>query len=324
MHINAFARACGALVLAIAPAAAQAADYPVKPIRVIVHSPPGGAPDVVARIIAERLGPALGQPVIVDNRPGASGTIALAAVAKAEPDGHTLGTISPPQVVAPALMSRMPYDTARDLAPVRETTRASMLLVVRAESPLRTVAALIATARAQPGRLTYGSAGNGTPQHLAAEAFKRAAGIDLHHVPYKGAPAAVSAMLGEQIDLMFTSAVTIGAHIRASKLQPLATTGASRQPGFPDVPTLAELGFSGFEVRDWQGLVAPANTPKPVLERIAREVARVLEQPEVAERLAAVGVEPVGDSDPERFGSLLRRESERWARVVREAGVRAD
>jgi tripartite-type tricarboxylate transporter receptor subunit TctC len=324
VNINAFARACGALVLAIAPAAAQAADYPVRPIRVIVHSPPGGAPDVVARIIAERLGPALGQPVIVDNRPGASGTIALAAVAKAEPDGHTLGTISPPQVVAPALMARMPYDTARDLAPVRETTRASMLLVVRAESPLRTVAALIATARAQPGRLTYGSAGNGTPQHLAAEAFKRAAGIALHHVPYKGAPAAVSAMLGEHIDLLFTSAVTIGAHIRVGKLQALATTGAARQPGFLDVPTLAELGFAGFEVRDWQGLVAPANTPPPVLERIAREVAKVLEQAEVSERLAAVGVEAVGDSDPERFGSLLRRESERWARVVREAGVRAD
>ncbi len=309
---------------AITDAAAQPAPaYPIKPIRVIVHAPPGGGPDVVARIIGERLAPALGQAIVVENRPGASGTIALAAVAKAEPDGYTLGTMSPPQVVAPSLVP-LPYDTARDLAPVRQTTRYSMILVVRAGSTLRSIPEVVAVAKAQPGRITYASAGNGTPHHLAAEVFRRDAGVSIHHIPYKGAPAAAAALLGEQVNLLFTSAVTVGAHIRAGKLRPLATTGPSRIAGFPDVPTLAELGFIGFDVRDWQGFVAPSQTPKAIIERIATEVAKVLAQPEVVERLAGIGVEPVADSDPALFGALIRNELERWAKVVPEAGIRAD
>lgn len=310
---------------AIPHAAAQSTSaYPSKPIHVIVHSPSGGAPDVVARIIGERLALVLGQPIVIENRPGGSGTIALAAVAKAEPDGYTLGTMSPPQVVAPSLVPQLPYDTARDLAPVRQTTRASMILVVRTGSPLRSIPELVAAAKAQPGRLTYASAGNGTPQHLAAEVLRRDAGVNIHHVPYKGGSAAVAALLGEQVDLLFTSAVTVGAHIHASKLRPLATTGPSRIAAFPDVPTLAQLGFIGFDVRDWQGFVAPSHTPKPIIERIATEVAKVLARPEVVERLAGIGVESVADSDPALFGALIRTELDRWAKVVREAGIRAD
>jgi tripartite-type tricarboxylate transporter receptor subunit TctC len=310
---------------AIAHAAEQSMPaYPIKPIHVIVHSPPGGAPDVVARILSERLAPALGQPVVVENRWGGSGTVALAAVARAEPDGYTLGTMSPPQAVAPSLVPQLPYDTARDLAPIRQTTRASMILVVRAGLPLGSVSELIAAAKAQPGRLTYASAGNGTPQHLVAEVFRRDAGVDIRHVPYKGAGAAVAALLGEQVDLLFTTAVTVGAHIHAGRLRPLASTGPSRISGFPDVPTLAESGFAGFDVRDWEGLVAPAHTPQSVIDRIAAEVSKALSAPEVVERLARVGLDPVADSDPAAFGVLIRSELERWAKVVREAGIRVD
>jgi tripartite-type tricarboxylate transporter receptor subunit TctC len=326
MKLEAAAFAIAVLgVPAIGRAAEQSMSaYPIKPIHLVVHSPPGGAPDVVARIISERLAPALGQPVVVENRWGGSGTIALAAVARAEPDGYTFGTMSPPQTVAPSLVPQLPYDTVRDLAPVRQTTRASMILVVRARSPLGSVPELIAAAKAQPGRLTYASAGNGTPQHLVAEVFKRDAGVDIRHVPYKGAGAAVAAMLGEQVDLLFTTAVTVGAHIHAGKLRPLATTGPSRISGFPDVPTLAESGFAGFDVRDWEGLVAPAHTPTPAIERLATEVNKVLAEPEAVGRLARVGMDPVADSDPAAFGALIRSELERWAKVVRETGMRVD
>ena len=283
-----------AVLLAGAFAASQTAAqstpaYPTKPIRLITHAPPGSAPDVVARIIGERLAPALGQPIVVDNRPGASGTIALAAVAKAAPDGYTLGTVSPPHAVAPSLVPQLPYDTARDLAPVRQTTQASMILVVRGGSPLRSLPELVAAAKAQPGRLAYASGGNGTPLHLAAEVFRLRAGVELHHVPYKGAAAAVAALLGEQVDLLITTAVTVGAPIRSGKLRALATTGPSRMVAFPEVPTLAELGFTGFDVRDWQGFVVPSKTPKFVIERLAAEVAKVLAQPEIKERLAGIG-----------------------------------
>jgi tripartite-type tricarboxylate transporter receptor subunit TctC len=260
----------------------------------------------------------------VENRTGASGTIALAAVAKARADGYTLGTMSPLQTVAPSLVPQVPYDTARDLAPVRQTTQASLILVVRSGSSLRSLPELVAAAKAQPGRLTYASGGNGTPLHLAAELFKLRAGVDIYHVPYKGAVAAVAALLGDQADLVITTAVTVGAPIRSGRLRAIATTGPSRNASFSDVPTLAELGFIGFDVRDWQGLVAPSQTPKPIIERIATEVAKVLAQPEMVERLAGIGVEPVADSDPAAFGALIRTELARWAKVVREAGIRTD
>jgi len=310
--------------LAPTPALAASPNYPTKPIRVITHAPPGGSPDVIARIIGERLAAALGQPIVVENRPGASGTIALAAVAKAQPDGYTLGTMTFSHAVAPGLVAQLPYDTARDLAPVRQTTRASIFLVVRAESPLRSVPELVAAAKAQPGRLTYATPFNGTPPHLAAEVFKWRAGIDIHHVPYKGAPAAMTALLGEQVDLLSASPSTVVALIRSGKLRAIATTGPQRMPAYPEVPTLSELGFADFDVRDWQGFVVPSKTPKSVIERLAAEVAKVLEQPVIKERIAGMGMEPVADSSPEAFGALIQSELARWAKVVREAGIRVD
>ena len=304
------------------PACAQ--GYPAKPIHLIAHSPPGAAPDVVARIVGERLAPVLGQPVVIENRWGASGTLALAAVARAEPDGYTLGTMSPIQAVAPSLVPQLSYDTARDLAPVTLVTRASMILVVRTGSQLDSVSALVAAAKAQPGRLSYASGGNGSPPHLVAEVFRRDATIDIQHVPYKGTGAAAAALLAGQVDMLFTTAVTIGAHIRSGKLRPLATTGPKRIAGYPEVPTLAESGFAGFDVRDWEGIVAPARTPRSVIERITTEVTKVLAEPEVRERLARIGLDPVADSDSSSFGPLIRSELDRWAKVVREAGIRVD
>jgi tripartite-type tricarboxylate transporter receptor subunit TctC len=318
------ARTIVACMLSLVASCAAAVDYPSKPIRLIVHSPPGGGPDVMARILAERLSPVVGQPVVVENRPGASGTIALALVAKSDPDGHTLGTISPPQTVAPAIMDRMPYDTLRDLAPVRQTTRASLILVVRAGSPLDSLGRLVSAAKERPGALTYASAGNGTPQHLAAEAFKRAASIDVHHVPYKGAGAALAALLGEQVDVLFTTSVTAGPHLQSRRLRALATTGPTRMMGLADVPTLAEQGIPGFDVRDWQGLVAPSATPRAVLERISNEVGRILNDPVVNDRLRGMAVEAVPDSGPESFAALVRSELARWQAVAREGGIRAD
>jgi tripartite-type tricarboxylate transporter receptor subunit TctC len=297
--------------------------YPAKPIR-FVSTAAGSPPDVVARIIGERLAVALGQPIVVENRPGASGTIAMAAIAKAPPDGYTLGSMSPLHTIAQSLVPQLPYDTARDIAPVRLVTRASLILVVRADSPLRSVPELVAEAKARPGRLSYSSSGNGTPPHLAAELFKLRAGIDVLHVPYSGSPAATAALLGTQVDLQFSSPAAAGAHLRSGKLRALATTGPARMTALPEAPTLAELGFADFDVRDWQGFVAPAGTPRPVIDRIAAEVARVLEQPEVKERLARLGLEPVTDSGPEALDALMRAEIVRWAKVVREAGIRVD
>lgn len=313
-----------ASIAAHAGAQPAVAAYPTKPIRIIVNSAPGSPPDVVARIIGERLALALGQPIVVENRQGAVGTIALAAVAKAAADGYTLGTISPPHTAAPSLLAQMPYDTARDLAPVRQMTRASYLLLVRSNSPMGSLSELIALAKEQPGHLTYASSGNGTPPHLAAEMFKLQAGIKIHHVPYKGAPAAMTALLGEQVELLFATVSTAGTHLRSGKLRALATTGLARIAAFPEVPTAVELGFRDFQVWDWQGLVAPGTTPKPIVERIAAEVGRVLEGSEVQQRFAAIGMEPVADSAPEAFGALIRSELTRWARVVREADIRVD
>jgi tripartite-type tricarboxylate transporter receptor subunit TctC len=314
------------LGVALAPCAglAQTPDYPTKPIRIITHAAPGSSPDINARILGERIGAALGQTVIVENRVGASGTLSLAAVAKAPPDGYTLGTITMSHAVAPALVARMPYDTTLDLAPVRQTTQGPLFLIVGTDAPWRTVSELIATAKAQPGRLTYASAGNATPLHLFGELFKSRTGTDILHIPYKGAVAATTALLGQQVDLLSSSGTAAVAHIRAGKMRALATASPQRSLVLPEVPTLDELGFSGFDVRDWQGIVAPAKTPRFIIDRLAAELAKAVTQPDVKTRLEHNGVEHVVDSSPEAFGTLIQSELARWTKTAREAGMRAD
>jgi tripartite-type tricarboxylate transporter receptor subunit TctC len=312
------------LLLAVLPLMpAYAVAYPDKPVRLIAGA--RGTPgDVVARVLSERLSAGLGQRVVVDNRPGAINTIALAHVVKAEPDGHTLGVMGMPSTVAPALIARIPYDTARDFAPVRQISWVTHVLVVRARSPVTSVPALVAAAKARPGGLTFASGGNGTPAHLSGELFRRSASIPIRHVPYKGALEGVTAVMGEEVDMMFATTPAVAGHIASGRLRALATPAPSRLAAFPEVPTLRELGYPEIEMRDWHGIVAPRHTPPAILSRLGDEIAAAVSHNEVQEQLAALGASPAMDSTPARFGALIRSDLARWAKVVREAGIQAD
>ncbi len=297
--------------------------YPTKPIRLIVSGAPGSPPDALARIISEPLA-ALGQPVMVEDRPGGVGTLAMGAVAKAAPDGHTLGIIGLSQMVAPSLVPQMSYDIARDLAPVTQLVWTATILVIRPSSPLTTVADFVALAKAKPSALTYASAGNGTPSHLASELFKHHAGIEVQHVPYKGMPAGLAAVMGEQVDIAFAGIATALPLIKSGKLRALGTAGARHLPAFPDLPTIAELGFAGYHLNEWYGVVAPAGTPPEVIAKLASEMVRVVALPETKARLAHLGLYQAENPGPEALGALIRAELPRWKQIVREASIHVD
>jgi tripartite-type tricarboxylate transporter receptor subunit TctC len=310
------------VLLAAAAGVAAQPDYPSRPVRVIAGAPIGTPGDVAVRILSEPLGALLGQPVVVENRPGAIGTIGLGTVAKANADGHTLGVFTMPSTVAQSLLSKMPYDTVRDFAPVRQLAWVSNVLVVRPAAPFTSVGELVAAAKARPLQLTFASGGNGTPAHLSGELFRLNAAIEMRHVPFNGAVAGVAAVMGEQVDMMFAIAPAVIGHIQAGRLRALATPAPSRLPALPELPTLAELGYA-VDVRDWTGIVAPAATPKATIARIESALATVLGQKEVRARLAAAGFEPA-ESSAESFGQLIRGEVQKWARVVSEAGIKPD
>ena len=313
------------MVLAsIAPAALTQVTFPAKTIRIIAPVPPGSPPDVVARVIADQLSRDFGQPVIVENRPGANQTIGLGFVAAAAPDGYTLGMVSLPTAVVPSIVARMPFDTMRDLAPVREIAWTSNVLVVNNSSDIGSVRDLIAKAKAQPGRVTFASGGNGTPAHVIAELFRDTAGIDLLHVPFRGAVEGVAALVGGHVDLMFASAGAVEGQVRAGKLKALAQTTATRLPGFKDVPTLIELGFTQVAVRDWQGIVAPAGTPAVVLNRLSTAIGQALLRQETQDRLRSLALYAVDDSDPHTFGQFMESELRRWAAVAKTANLQAE
>jgi tripartite-type tricarboxylate transporter receptor subunit TctC len=298
--------------------------WPSKPIRIIAASAPGSPPDVVARIVGERLVAALGQPVVVENRPGAIGTIGLNAVAKATPNGYTFGVISLPNLIAPTLLRNVPFDMVADLAPVIQTNWESHLLVVLASSPWKSVKDIVAQAKSQPDRITFASGGNATPAHLSGEFFKRTTGIDIRHVPFKGASAGVTAVVGGEVDTMFAATPAAGPHIQSGRLRALATPAPRRIPAFADVPTMIELGYAGVEIRSWQGLVAPRATPKVIIDRMASEIAKSAALPDIKARFATLGLETVPKGGSEAFGVLIRSESVRWSKVARDAGLRAD
>ena len=310
------------LTLAIVAQAATPPAWPNRPIRMIVTSTPGSPPDIVARMVGERLVPAFGQPVVVENRPGAVGTIGLNVVAKATPDGYTYGILSITHLVAPVLLPSVPFDIVTDFAPVVQVNWESQLLVVRAASSWKSVKDLVAFAKSQPGRITFASGGNGTPAHLSAEFFKRHTGIDIRHVPFKGPVAGVSAIVGEQIDIMFSATSAASPHIQSGRLRALATPAPHRVPAFAEVPTMIELGYAGVEIRGWHGIVAPATTPKAIIARVASEIAKLSALS--TERLAVLGMAPAGQSGPEAFGILIRSELARWNKVARDAGIRAE
>jgi tripartite-type tricarboxylate transporter receptor subunit TctC len=312
------------LLVAIHAGAQSVARYPSKPIHFIVPSPAGSPPDVVARTLSERLAPAFNQPVVVENRAGAIGTIGLHAVAKSKPDGYVFGILSMAYVVAPSLLANVPYDTATDLAPVTQVVWGSHILVLRTASPYNSIAELIASARAKPGQITFTSGGNGTPAHLSGELFRLRAGIDIRHVPFKSAPAGVAAVLGGQVDLMFAATAAAAPHIRAGKLRALATTVPRRLSAFPDVPAMAESGFPGFDTREWTGIVAPAGTPHEIITKVSDEIAAVMSSADVKERFVSTGMDPATQPGPEAFAALIRSEIARWAGVVRDAGIRIE
>ena len=317
--------ACALTAAGVAQAQSSgAAVYPARPIHWILPGAPGSPPDVAARIVGERLAAELGQPVIVENRPGASGTIALAAVAKSAPDGYTLGMLTVPQIVAPSMFPVLPYDTQHDFVPVTQFVRTRFLLAVRADSPFRSLGELISFAKGSPGHLTFASVGNGSVPHLAGELLRLEAGIDIRHIPYKSGPFAFTALLGGQVDMVFAPPSTLSVHIKSGKLRALVTLAPLRLPEYPDVPTIAEAGFPGLEMGDWFSIVAPAGTPPAIVDRLSGAAHKALAQGGASERLASAGFAPVLDSSPDRFALVIQSELKRWATVVREAGIHAD
>jgi tripartite-type tricarboxylate transporter receptor subunit TctC len=314
----------GLLAATLGAAQAQPADWPNKPVRWVVPFPPGGAMDAIARLLGERAGKALGQTFVVENRPGAGGNIGAAAVAKAPADGHTIMITSIGMATNAPLYGRLPYDPVKDFAPVSLLAVVPNVLVVNAtQSKARTVKDVVAAARQTPGRLTYASAGNGTSIHLAGEVFASMTQTDLTHVPYKGSGPAVADLLGGQVDSMFDSVTSARPHIASGKLRALAVTTSTRSRALPDVPTMAEAGVPGYDVSPWFAVFVPAGTPRPVVDKLNAALLDAMRHPDVATRLDALGVEPIG-STPEALAAHLASESARWARVIAERGIKID
>jgi len=309
---------------ALAHGSPRAQEFPTKPIRMVCPLPPGSPSDVLARALAERVSAAWGQPVVVDNRPGATGAIGLDAVAKAAPDGHTVGILFMTHTVLPSLFGKLPYDTERDVLPITNLVWLYNALAVPAASPVRSVQDLVRTARERPGRLNYASGGNGSPAHLVAEFFKQRADLRIVHVPFRGPADAVQALMGEQVDLMFATTSAAVPQIRAGRLRPLAVTSPQRLAALPDVPTMAEAGVPGWDVREWQGVAAPAGTPPAIVARWNAELARAMTDPGVRERLSALGMEVAAPNPPQAFAALVKGELGRWSGMVKALGLRVD
>ncbi|WP_416052469.1 Bug family tripartite tricarboxylate transporter substrate binding protein [Cupriavidus basilensis] len=315
--------ACAALCAQLALPVRAADNYPTKPLRLVVPFTPGGTTDILARLMAQKLGEALGQTVVVDNRPGAGGNIGAEAVAKAAPDGYTLlmGTLGT-QVTNQFLYARMPYDSAKDFAPVTLIANSPNVLLTNATLPVKSVAELIALARQRPGSLNYASTSTGGSPHLSGELLDSMAGVKMQHVPYKGAAPAMTDLLAGQVNLMFDNLPSALAQIQAGKVRALAVTSPQRSPILPDVPTVAESGLPGYVVNSWFGLLAPAGTPPALVARLQQTVAKVLATPEVKQRIEQLGAVPGGDS-PAAFAAVIRADTEKWARVIKSAGIQA-
>jgi len=322
---SAAALIAAALFLSIAAAAydAHAGGYPERSIKLIVPTTAGSGPDLIARLVGERLAASMGQQVVVENRPGAIGTIGLNAVAKAPPDGYTLGVLTTAFLAAPSLIAQMPYDTGRDLSPVAVVTTGFQNLNVRSTLPVYSVAELVSEAKARPGVLKYSSQGNGTPAHLVMKQFEQQMGIELVHVPYKGGPLATTALLRGDVDLCIAGMVTMGPHVKSGAVRALATFGPRRLATHPELPTMAELGYPELEFSGWVGVVVPAGTPPEVIERLRMELVDIVARPDVKERLGQWGMEPTRLGPPE-FRRLIHRELQRYGQLVRDARITVD
>jgi tripartite-type tricarboxylate transporter receptor subunit TctC len=303
---------------------AAAQGYPNKPIRLILAVPAGATPDVTARLITPGLSQVLGQQLVVDNRGGAGGLIGAELASKASPDGYTVYIGSPGALtILPHLRKNVPYDTLRDFAPISLISIGPFVLITNPSVPVKTVKELIALAKAQPGKLSYASAGTGVANHLAMELFKQMTGVDILHVPYKGAPQAVIDVMAGHMQMMFNSIAPILANIKAGRLRVLGIASAKRSPQLPDVPTISEAGVPGFEAVNWFGMFAPAKTPKPIITRLNEAVVKVVRSPEIQSQFAALGADTVGSS-PDEFAAFLRRDMEQYAKIVKLSGAKLD
>ena len=311
-----------AVICLFAVGAASAQTYPDRPVRLVVGFPPGGAADILGRIVAQQLTPGLGEQVVVDNRGGAGGLIATEITARANPDGYTLLFTSIPHVINPHLYRKVSYDALKDFTPIIHFVSVPLMMATGASLPAKTVKELIVLAKAKPGAVSYGSGGSGSSSHLAMELFKSMAGIDLTHIPYKGVGPMITDMLGGQVSLTIASAVPLSPQVRAGKLRALGVTGPKRSSAFPDVPAIAET-VPGYEVVNWFGVIAPAGTSKAIVMRINSELNRALQSPELVKALAAQTAEAVGGT-PEAFGKVIRADFAKWAKVVKDSGARVD
>jgi tripartite-type tricarboxylate transporter receptor subunit TctC len=318
-------RLIGATVLAAFSIAVHAQNppaYPSKPVRLIVPFAAGGPNDVLARILAQRLTTETGQPVVVDNKAGAGGVIGTDAVAKAAPDGYTLGFVSAPFTMSPALQAKMPYDTARDLAPISKVGESPMLLMVPSDSRFKSAAELIDFAKKNPGKLSYGSGGIGSTPHLTTELLGSMVGVKFLHVPYKGGGESIKALMGGEVDLLIDSVTSTAAPLASGRVKALAIGGPTRSPRMPNVPTFEEAGVQKFSMTHWVGVVAPAKTPPALVATIHDQIAKALRAPEVVQKFGELGATPAGNS-PEEFQKFIGDELRRWQQVVKGANIQA-
>jgi tripartite-type tricarboxylate transporter receptor subunit TctC len=312
--------AFGAAALALTASAAFAQAWPAKPVTLIVPFPPGGTTDVLARALGERLQQALGQPVIIESKPGAGATLGADVVAKSKADGYTLLMGAVHHTIAGSVYKKLPYDLQRDFAPISTVALVPNVLVINAANPARSVAELVAQAKAEPNKLNYGSNGNGTAQHLIGTQFENLTGTQIGHIPYKGSGPLATDLIGGQITMSFDTVTPVLPHIKAGKLKALAVTTARRSSALPDVPTLDEAGLKGFDIGTWFGVLAPAATPKDIVVKLNAEIVKIIQSPEFKKRMAEIGAEPIGNT-PEQMAQQIKIDSEKFARLVKAANV---
>ena len=310
-------------LLALTPLAAQAQAFPTKAITIIVPFSAGGTTDILARVLGQFISKDLGQPVIIDNRAGAGGNIGTQLVARAAPDGYTIlmGTVGT-HAINQSLYPKLAFDPIKDFAPLTRVALVPNLLVANPAQPFKTVKELMAYAKANPGKVTFGSSGSGTSIHLSGELFKQMAGVDIQHVAYKGSAPAVNDLLGNHIAIMFDNMPSAISHVKAGKLRPLAVTTAQRSPALPDVPTIAEAGVPGYEATSWFGLLAPAKTPAPVVAKLNAAILKALADPDVKNKLLEQGAEPAGET-PAQFAAFIASETVKWGKIVKQSGATA-
>lgn len=314
--------ACAA-VCAAASGLATAQDYPNKPVKLVVPYPPGGPTDIVARVVAQKLQEQMGQPFVIDNKPGAGANTGAEAVARSAPDGYTLLVATTAHAINPSLFSKLTYQLLKDLTPVSQLTSGPLVIVANPALPAQNIQELIALAKGKSGGLNFGSSGNGQSTHLSAELFSAMAGVKMSHVPYKGSAPALTDVMAGQTDLMFDTMLSAMPHVKAGKLKALAVTSSQRSPVAPNIPTVAESGLPGYEAIAWNGILAPAGTPKEVIARLNTELRKVLENPDVRQRFEAQGFAASWNS-PTDFGNFLQAEVGKWAKVVQVSGAKVD